>query len=190
MLSTRIRDKEMRNNVFAVVLLLLSILQSGTSLMAQDTIVLMNGKIIPTNKVDVLRRSIVYEGTRERKIYDGTVQTVGATVTKDKFQVCEIRYADGRVQHISDVQSNIILAGKYLRESANFESASILTAFAGGIAAILGATTSIIEGSNGNGRVLYVCAGIAGLVSLSFYGTHISKIRTAGRILEETYLLQ
>ena len=187
MLSTRIRDKEMRNNVFAVVLLLLSILQSGTSLMAQDTIVLMNGKIIPTNKVDVLRRSIVYEGTRERKIYDGTVQTVGATVTKDKFQVCEIRYADGRVQHISDVQSNIILAGKYLRESANCESASILTAFAGGIAAILGAT-SIIEGSNG--RVLYVCAGIAGLVSLSFYGTHISKKRTAGRILEETYLLQ
>lgn len=173
----------MRNNAFAVVLLLLSILQSGTSLMAQDTIVLMNGKIIPTNKVDVLRRSIVYEGTRERKIYDGTVQTVGATVTKDKFQVCEIRYADGRVQHISDAQSNIILAGKYLRESANYESASILTAFAGGIAAILGATSI-------NGRVLYVCAGIAGLVSLSCYGTHISKKRTAGRILEETYLLQ
>ncbi len=85
MRPARIRDKRMKNSVF-VTMLLLFICSSGTSLMAQDTVFLMNGDIIPTNKVKVEKNYIVYNGSRERKLFDGSTQIVDAVVYKKNIR--------------------------------------------------------------------------------------------------------
>ncbi len=181
----RIRDKRMKNSVF-VTMLLLFICSSGTSLMAQDTVILMNGDIIPTNKVEVEKNYIVYNESRERKLFDGSTQIVDAVVYKKKYQVREIHRVNGSVQQISNAQSNILLAGSYLRKSANCQTWSILSAIAG-------STISFLLLSNGNAsddKVGYLTAGLTGFTSLTLFVVHIGNERKAGRVLEETYLLQ
>ena len=54
--------------------------------MAQDTVILMNGDIIPTNKGKVEKNYIVYNGSRERKLFDGSTQIVDAVVYKKNIR--------------------------------------------------------------------------------------------------------
>ncbi len=154
--------------------------------MAQDTVILMNGSIIPTDKVEVSKKYVIYNGSRERKLFDGSIQIVDASVLKNKYQVREIHRADGSVQQISNAQSNIFLAGSCLRKSANCQSWSILSAIAG-------STIAFILLNNGNAsddKFGYLTAGIAGFTSLTLFVVHIGQERKAGRVLEGTYLLQ
>ena len=182
---SRIRDKWMKNTIFTTIVLLF-ICSYGTSLMAQDTVILMNGSIIPTNKVEVSKKYVMYNGYRERKLYDGSIQIVDASVLKNKYQVREIHRADGSVQQISNAQSNILLAGSYLQKSANCQSWSFLSAIAGlTIASIL-----LTNGTASDDKIGYLTAGITGFTSLTLFVVHIGKERKAGRVLEETYLLQ
>lgn len=154
--------------------------------MAQDTVILMNGSIIPTNKVEVSKNYVIYDGYRERRLYDGSIQIVDASVSKNKYQVREIHRADGSVQQISNAQSNILLAGSYLQKSANCQSWSFLSAIAGSTIAFV----LLTNGTASDDKIGYLTAGITGFTSLTLFLEHIGKERKAGRVLEETYLLQ